>query len=200
VTWGENWAGQTIVGERNAGFVAVAVGTEHTLALNADGTISGWGFNNQIYGPATVPTPDSDFVAIAAGGGWAVLGLGHSLGLKINQTIIGWGSNYVGQTAVPESENANFVAIAAGAGHSVGLKSDGSIVAWGSNNSGQTGIPEPNSGFTRVAAGDVHSLGLKGNGSVIAWGSNGAGQTEVPDPNSGFVSSNTSAVCNVAVG
>lgn len=45
----------------------------HSLGLKSDATIAAWGNNN--YGQCTVPWPNSDFVAVAAG-------YGHSLGLK----------------------------------------------------------------------------------------------------------------------
>jgi len=87
-----------------------------------------WGDNSA--GQTTVPAPNADFIAVAAGDY-------HSVGLKADESIVAWGSNWVGQTNIPEP-NADFIAIAAGGNHSLGLKTNGSIVAWGENNYGQT--------------------------------------------------------------
>ncbi|MHC4418601.1 MAG: RCC1 domain-containing protein, partial [Planctomycetota bacterium] len=91
-------------------FVALAAGEDHSLAIKADGSIVGWGYN--IYGQATPPS-GNDFVAISAGGA-------HSLALKADGTIAGWGYNFYGQTAPPSGND--FVAVSAGGYHSLALK------------------------------------------------------------------------------
>jgi hypothetical protein len=139
---------------------------------DVSGPITGWG--NNFDGELDVPTPNRDFVAVAAGGG-------HGLGLKFDGSIVAWGRNLEGQCNVP-SPNTGFVAIAAGGSSSFGLKADGSIVKFPNND-----VPAPNTGFVAIAAGAGHSLGLKSNGSVVAWGNNGFGQCDVPTPNTGFV-------------
>ena len=136
-----------------------------------------WGYND--YGQCNVPSPNTAFVAVAAG-------YGHSLGLKSDGSIVAWGGNYFGQCDVP-SPNTGFVAVAAGDRHSLGLKSDGTIVAWGWNYFGQCNVPAPNADFISIAAGGINSLGLKSDGSIIAWGNNSCGQLNVPSPNAGFV-------------
>ena len=139
-------------------------------------SILAWGNNS--YGQCNIPSPNSDFIAIAAGGY-------HSLGLKQDGSIIACGENWAGQCDVP-SPNAGFAAVSAGIYHSLGLKTDGSIVAWGWNVNGQCNIPSPNAGFVAVAAGWYHSLGLKEDDSIVACGDNGAGQRNIPLPNAGF--------------
>lgn len=56
------------------------------------GSAVAWGSDH--YGQRTVPDPDSDFVAVAAGGG-------HSLGLKADGRVVCWGWNAYGQCRVP---------------------------------------------------------------------------------------------------
>jgi alpha-tubulin suppressor-like RCC1 family protein len=68
-----------------------------------------WGYNN--YGQLNVPSPNTGFVAIAAGGY-------HTLGLRADGSIAAWGANHYGQINVPPP-NANFVALA-GLLHSCG--------------------------------------------------------------------------------
>ena len=141
------------------------------------GSVVEWGDNDQ--GQCNVPSPNTGFVAVAAG-------LNHSLGLKDDGSVVMWGSNDYKQCAVP-SPNTRFTAIAAGHNHSLGLKADGSIVAWGYNVYKQCNIPSPNTGFTAIAAGGYHSLGLKTDGMIVAWGWNDYQQCIVPSINTGFV-------------
>jgi hypothetical protein len=140
------------------------------------GSAVAWGSDH--YGQRTVPDPDSDFVAVAAGGG-------HSLGLKADGRVVCWGWNAYGQCRVP-APNSDFAAISAGVYHSLGLKKDGSVDCWGWNPYGQCTVPAPNSDFVAVSAGEQHSVGLKADGRVVCWGSNRSGQRYVPD-NGDFV-------------
>ncbi|HPS02377.1 MAG TPA: InlB B-repeat-containing protein, partial [Candidatus Sumerlaeota bacterium] len=189
-----HWTGDVPAGEGETNPLILTMDSTKTLVAEFEPAPSGivrtWGYN--VYGQCDVPSPNSDFVAVAGGAN-------HSLGLKRNGSIVAWGSNnnqsghYVGQSVVP-SPNSGFVAVAAGGSHSLGLKSDGSVVGWGENDSGQCTAPSPNKDFVAIAAGWHHSLGLKADGSVVAWGSNrdyydeyGAGQCDIPSPNSGFV-------------
>ncbi|NMD34900.1 MAG: hypothetical protein GYA73_03365 [Planctomycetes bacterium] len=58
--------GSTVVGvDLSGGFRAVAAGGGHSLGLKADGSIVAWGDNE--YGQCKVPTPNTGYVAIAAG-------------------------------------------------------------------------------------------------------------------------------------
>jgi hypothetical protein len=177
VAWGANNYGQTSVPTPNAGFVAVAAGGNHSLAVKADGSIVAWGSNGS--GQCNVPAPNTGFMAAAGGSG-------HSLGLTADGSIVGWGYNDYGQCNAP-APNTGFVAVAGGTSHSLGLKTDGSIRAWGWNDYGQCNVPAPNTGFAAVEGGHSHSVGLKADGSILAWGSNGEGQCNVPAPNAGFV-------------
>ena len=49
----------------SAGFIAVAAGGTHNLALRADGSIAAWGGNDS--GQCDVPAPNVDFLAVAVG-------------------------------------------------------------------------------------------------------------------------------------
>ncbi|MEI7911860.1 MAG: cadherin-like beta sandwich domain-containing protein [Verrucomicrobiota bacterium] len=145
----------------NKTLVAVAVGSSHSLALCADGTIAAWG--NDIYGqlgdgtnnncnvPVAVVTSGAlagkTVVAIAAG-------FNHSLALCSDGTVAAWGFNSAGQlgngtttssnvpVAVTKSGallNKTVVAVAAGYNHSLARCADGSVVTWGKNAYGQLG-------------------------------------------------------------
>ncbi len=150
--------------------IALAVGDFHSLALKRDGTVVGWGDNDN--GKTTIPARATNVVAIAAGSF-------HSLALRGDGTVVGWGDNSYGQTNIP-ARATNVVAIAAGGYHSLALKRDGTVIGWGANHSGQTNIPAGATNVVAIAAGYGHSLALKGDGTVVGWGRNSEGQTNIP--------------------
>ena len=197
--------GATITGSP----ITLAAGAYHNLALQADGTVRGWGLN--YYGQAAIPTGLNNVVAIAAGDlhslalradgtvlGWGYNGDGetnipaslnnvaaiaagsyHSLALQTGGTVVGWGLNVNGQTNIPAGLN-NVAAIVAGAYHSLALKEDGMVVGWGLNDNGQTTIPGGLNNVVAIAAGSYHSLALRADGTVVGWGYNNYGQTTIP--------------------
>lgn len=84
--------------------IAVAAGISHSLALTRDGTVTGWGYNNEGQAIGT-PTPSephmtnglvringqilSNVVAVAAY-------YNFSMALKADGTVVGWGKSYRG--------------------------------------------------------------------------------------------------------
>jgi len=106
----------------------MAAGAYHDLALKADGTVAGWGYNFD--GRAAPPPGLTNVVAISA--------KSHSMALKSDGTVVAWGSGTV--TNVPAGLS-NIVAVAAGGSSSLALKSDGTIVGWGDNTFGQSVAP-----------------------------------------------------------
>ncbi len=174
---------------------AVSAGHAHTLALKADGTVWGWGYN--YFGSVGDGTPTTrlapvqvgitDVQAIAAG-------YYHSLALKRDGTVWAWGYNGCGQLGDNSTTQRNspvavvgltgVVAIAAGGendgfirGHSLALKADGTVWAWGCNNSGQLGDGSPTSrltpvqvlglrGVTAISAHNDFSLAIEGSGAA----------------------------------
>jgi alpha-tubulin suppressor-like RCC1 family protein len=162
--WGRNTSGQANVPAGLSNIIAVAAGG-HSLALESDGTVVGWG-------PTAVPTNLSKVVAISAGEN-------HSLALMRDGTLTGWGYNYNGQ-ATPPAGLSNVVAISAGGYHSMVLRMDGTVLAWGNDAYGQTDVPTDLSNVVAIAAGEDFSAALRNDGTVIAWGSNWAGESIVP--------------------
>jgi alpha-tubulin suppressor-like RCC1 family protein len=187
---------------------SVAGGWRHSLHVRPDGVITCWGSNAE--GQCSVPPPNGNFVAVAAGSqlsagltadgavltwpalaapvpnaGFAAIAAGPDFvtALRTDGVIRCWGNNNAGVCTVPEP-NTNFIAVAASDDHVLALKADSSVVAWGGT---ATAPPPVNSGFVAVAAGALHNMGLTSNGSIVCWGNNASGQCSVPEPNTGFV-------------
>jgi len=144
---------QPIYGGKGAinGFVAVAAGFDHSLALNADGKVWAWGGNasGQLGDGETEDRaqpkiiPDlHDIRAIAAGDGF-------SLALDSSGVVWAWGNNVLGQLGdgtrvgkfkpvkVARLEGAQ--GIVAGGAHAMAVLADGSLWTWGNNSFGQLG-------------------------------------------------------------
>ncbi len=173
-------------------------GGDHTLALQANGTLQAWGKNDQGQlgdgtnfdrtAPVTVSSLYS-FTAVAAGGF-------HSVALRSDGTVWAWGSNSSGQlgdgtttnrtTPVQVSGLTGVIAIAAGRYHSLALKSNGTVWGWGLNQDGELGDTTYTDHSTPVqmnitnasalSCGAYHSLILKNDTTVWATGKNTQGQ------------------------
>jgi len=192
-----SWGQYSNLPTPNANFTTIACGISHKLALKSNGMVIAWGSN--IVGECDVPNPNTDFVAITAGGFeegslYGVIGVGFSAGLKSDGSIIVWGDDTFGQHTVPVP-NSGFSDLKAGSTHLLALRTNGSICGWGSNGYGQLNVPVPNSDYVEIAAGFDFSLGLKSDGSIIAWGHNQYGQCDVPEPNSNFIAIDACDAC-----
>jgi len=171
VGWGWNNNGQATPPAGLTNIVTVSAGAAQSLALRADGTVVGWGFQ------ASVPPGLNGVAAIACGHR-------HSLALRSNGTVVAWGENLDGQASVPAGLS-NIIAMAGAGRHSLALKADGTVVGWGANRDGQLDVPPGLSNVIAVAAGGdqflgAWSLALKSDGRVVGWGGNQRGQTNVP--------------------
>ncbi len=214
IAWGNNASGQlgdgTIINRMrpvaitgfNGTVVAIAAGGAHSLALLADGSLVGWGYNaNGQLGDGTnttklVPTPVRDLggpvVRIAAGGS-------HSLALLADTRVQSWGYNGMGQLGIGSTNGslkpltvgllgAGVKSIAAGKHHSLALQNDGSVKSWGDNTRGQLGngnttastTPVSVSGLsgavTAITSGEHTSFAINSAGVLRGWGWNAAGQ------------------------
>jgi alpha-tubulin suppressor-like RCC1 family protein len=154
---------------------AVAAGDFQVLALLRDGTVVGWGFNED-----------------------GQLADGSESELQVTPQPV---CTHIEETCKPENQLKEVVAIAAGEFFSLALLRDGTVMAWGVNSEGElaTGktkgpetceqeekvkvacsrIPRAVGDLGEVAAisaGGVHSLALLESGGVTAWGGNEEGQ------------------------
>jgi alpha-tubulin suppressor-like RCC1 family protein len=62
--------------------MAIAAGSQHTVALRTDGTVRAWGYND--FGQTTVPSDLGASMAIAAGAY-------HTVALRTDGTVRAWG-------------------------------------------------------------------------------------------------------------
>ncbi|OWP61709.1 hypothetical protein CDA63_17975 [Hymenobacter amundsenii] len=137
----------------------VSIGHYHMLALRSDGTLWGWGVNQdgevgdgtqtRRHSPVAVPVPAD----APAGAYWvqATAGRLFSLGLLSTGTLYGWGWNVDGLLAqhtstlqpvpLPLPANAapgtGWRQVHAGVAHATAILTDGSLWTWGENVYGQ---------------------------------------------------------------
>lgn len=187
-----SWADYEITG-------VVAVGSNHTVAVKADGTV--WTFGQNSFGALGDPTLGNgavrtspaqvagitDVVAVAAGSS-------HTLALRRNGTLWAWGRNLSGElgdgsgaqknSPVQVASLTDVAAIAAGASLSLAVKRDGSVWQWGSDTvTNYGGVPVQKAGLhgvTSIALGPNFALAVQSDGAVggtlWSWGNNQTGQ------------------------
>ncbi len=144
--------------------VDIEAGSNHSLALKADGTVWSWGNNQQgQLGDSTTATDSvplkvhriNNVVDIAAG-------QNHSLALEEDGTVWAWGRNLDGQLgdsttandSVPVKvkgfTNSKVLHLEAGYSHSLAITADTTIWSWGNNIDGQLGIGDTNNSLVPV--------------------------------------------------
>ena len=135
----------------------IAAGQYHSLALQSNGTVVGWGAG--MVNTGTLPQYGQSIVPAAAQSGiiFVAAGVYHSLAVKENGTVVGWGENSNGECFGTTAGGAA-ITITQPAGTTVRL-----------NGTELTGV-------TAVAGSNNHSLALKSDGTVVGWGSNTVGQ------------------------
>lgn len=154
--WGTLSSGRPVVlpvGLSNV--IAIAAGPTHSLALDSNRKLHGWGDGAFSEVPSLVNLP----LAVAASGY-------HSLALNDDGTVTAWGLNDNGQTNVPFGLR-NVIAIAAGPSHSLALRSDGTVVSWGAQS--LTNVPPAATNIVAISSGYDHSLALTAAGTLVQW-------------------------------
>ncbi len=216
--WGYNYQGQLGTGSTEyrqstptevdglTDITQIAAGSNHSLAVDANGTVWAWGYNYQgqlgfesTSYPYIQTTPVevdglTDITQVSAGSY-------HSLAVDANGTVWAWGYNYQGQLGTGSTEYrqstpvevdglTDITQIAAGGNHSLAVDVNGGVWAWGYNYQGQLGFESTSypyiqttpvevdglTDITQVSAGSYHSLAVDANGTVWAWGANWSGQ------------------------
>lgn len=210
-SWGSNNNGQIGDGNFGTGVIVtspIQIGSDtdwikieaaRTFAIKSNGTLWGWGKNDQghlgtgdtnpYYTPVQIGA-DSDWVDVSSGGN-------QTLALKSNGTLWGWGLNHSGSLGIGPA--SNFVMVPTQTGNntadwakiSVGgccsskmIKTDGTLWAMGGgwnlgngttvNANVPTPITSDNTWETLVTSN--HSAVIKSDGTLWTWGYNDVGQ------------------------
>ena len=211
--WGNNGQGQlgngsetttptpTGVDYLKQGMIALAIGGSHTCALDGEGVVFCWGYNQdgQIgngttdrYQQATAVPDVNGVIGISAG--WS-----HSCAVRYNGEVYCWGRDTHGalglgattSTLVPQRVNglpADVIAISGLLYHQCALTTSGDVWCWGNNTSGQLGdgtftnrstpvkvqgLPAP---VVKLAVGMYHNCAVTSLGAAYCWGYGGFGQ------------------------
>jgi alpha-tubulin suppressor-like RCC1 family protein len=168
--WGRNREGELGIGTVNSegpfdvsspvtvllpagvtGWKSIAVGRYHTLALDDQGRLYGWGSNEQgglgyqITGIQSTPIPLAPPAGVS---NWRTLSAseGHNLAISGDGRLFSWGfaaGNGSHTPAVVASSRTNWSAIGAGVAHNVAVASDCSLYAWGWQYYGSLGNDNP---------------------------------------------------------
>jgi len=182
-----------------SGIIAVAAGSNHTIALKSDGTVWTWGYNanGELGNGALVNRSVPARIASLSGITAIAAGANHSVALRNDGTVYTWGKNTNGQlgdggTTSHSSPTALsgvglVVGIGAGGSHTLVLISGGGMKSWGLNVNGQLGDgttsearnPVSVSSVTNASAatgGSAFTLIRKSDNTASAWGLNSNGQ------------------------
>ena len=217
--WGSNQFGQLGQGTFGAGtdrtspsrvgtgtnWVSATAGANHTLAVQANGSLWAWGrnFYGQLgQGSSGTGTDLSSPVRVGTGSSWvsAAAGSGHVVAVQADGSLWAWGYNFNGQLGQGTSgagtdrtsptrmgTATNWVSAAAGSFYTVAVQANGSLWAWGRNDYGQLGLgnaAQQNSpvrvgtsnSWVNAEAGTGHTMGEQSCRAVWAWGYNVSGQ------------------------
>lgn len=139
--------------------IAVAAGTEYTLALKADGTVTGWKFAVDTSTEPPVPAGLSNIVSIAAG-------QLEAMALHADGQVTAWMVSPVSWVETVAGLT-NAVAIAVGRGAKIALRNDGRVVQW--TKATAPWIVPGLSNVVRVTAAGRILAGLTADGVVVAW-------------------------------
>lgn len=140
----------------------IAAGGAHSLAIDSNGALWAWGYNN--YGELGDGTNVNSNMPVRVSGLTGVTeisgGEGHTLALDSNGAVWSWGANVTGQLGNGTSSYTNtpgqvsglsgVSSTAAGGLHSVAVKSDSTVWCWGYNTFGALGDGTNNTSYVPI--------------------------------------------------
>jgi alpha-tubulin suppressor-like RCC1 family protein len=182
----------------------IANGFAHTLAIDTDGNLWAWGYNNHGQLGNNSITSSNTPIIISDAGGWTDIAAGHMFSMGIKEGYIyTWGDNSYGQLGNGNTNDLHiptkmgisnqWTQVFAGNMHALALKQV-DLYVWGRNTSGELGlgisdqyVASPkhieHNYWRTVAAGNGYTIGIKSDGSLWATGTNQKGQLGLGDEN-----------------
>jgi len=173
---------------------SLATGSDHGLALRADGSVWAWGKND--HGQVGVPPGENCAhhprpcvqTPVAVPGLRGIKAVAamedSSFALGADGTIWAWGDNEKGQLGTESGDDRGsptriegvraIVSLSTVSARVVALRGDGTVWSWGGSR--ELATPTQVAELTEVvavAAGDVRNLALRADGMVWAWGEGG---------------------------
>jgi alpha-tubulin suppressor-like RCC1 family protein len=193
-TWRSLSCNGGLAGDFGAGGTRFSPNPGYTLALQADGSLWGWGSNDYgrlVYAGGNRPQ-------LIDAGPWACVAAGetHGVAVRADGTLWAWGNNWggilgnndPGSTAsyvlpVQIGTATNWASVSAGSNFTLALRTDGTLWVWGLTSDGQLGLGANASSmatptqigtaanWTSISAGKGYALALRTDGTLWAWGS-----------------------------
>ncbi|OZG49293.1 InlB B-repeat-containing protein [Bombiscardovia coagulans] len=175
-------------------FKHVSASNGHTLAIDVDGKLWGWGRNE--YSMLGDGTDDDRYTPVRIASDKTFVDVStseyHSLAIDSEGHAWGWGDNEGGEVGDGTTDDRNapvrvasdktFTRVQTGMMFSLALDSDGNIWGWGVNEAGQLGlghnnyenlVPQmvtSNVKFKSISISDEYSLAVDSNGRAWSWG------------------------------
>ena len=198
--WGDNSDGALGTGDtthetkpvdvQNIGGLArlVAVGTTHSCAVMATGSLKCWGDNSSgQLGDASLLSKTQPVSVNISGVVDAVLGDGFTCALQVGGTVSCWGSNSLGQLGRVGTSSSTPIAVTVDSDHTVmslsasssqicAVLSNATVKCWGEGIEGVAAPGTFTSSVADVSVAEQHACAVLHSGSVECWGDDSHGQ------------------------
>ena len=180
-------------------FKMVETGGYHTLAIDTEGNLWTWGYNNcgQLGDGTTANRTNPVQIKSEIKFKEISVGKSHSVAIDIEGNLWAWGRNDYGQLGDGTTTNrtnpvqiksgAKFIKISAEDDRSLAIDIEGNLWAWGNNYRGQLGDGtttnrtspvqiKSNTKFAKISIGFAYSVAIDIEGNLWTWGINNKGQ------------------------